>query len=165
MLKVILFGLSFCFLANPLSDRAWASDDPAAEVQKDMERLQAEFQGALSKLQSKVQGNGQDLGARAEELRGKLFKLATDRNFVRSAEAVWQHPQRNNLLWFNLGFFVFMLFFKAWRQAKAKHWFSKVMVGLALSVFTWLGLFYFVPLAVLGKPFHDLVMGLYGIFF
>jgi len=88
-----------------------------------------------------------------DQVKEKALKLANDDRFLKSAEALWKNEKRNTMLLVQLGWFLFMLLFKAWRQSKTTHWFRRLLIGFACSCLTWFGLLYVIPLAVLGEPF------------
>ncbi len=123
-------------------------------IEQEIQKAHEEVQKVLGGLQEKMQAaNGDKMAL----VRQKAFALATDQRFLQAAEDIWTHPNRKTLLWVELGWFLFMVLIKAWRQAKANHWFKKFMVGFFLSLFTWLMMVLAIPAIILGEPFHIFV--------
>jgi uncharacterized BrkB/YihY/UPF0761 family membrane protein len=56
-----------------------------------------------------------------------------------------------------------MFFAKAWRQARASNWFTRVLVGMVLSLFTWLVILLALPTMILGEPFRIFVSTLWRV--
>ncbi len=147
----------FLLLLLPLF--TWA--DEAAELAKEMEQWR---EGALQQLQA-IQGQAKSQNQHLHAIQEKAARIASDETITRSAQELWSHPQRKNIIWWNLGFFVFMLFFKAWRQSKAKNWFTRLVTGSVLSLITWAGMIFVVPWAILGAPYKALMTRMIQILF
>jgi hypothetical protein len=137
--------------------RADENDDLAQELgqfHKDAEKI-------LRQLQQKATGlNGDSLRGARE----KAMRLATDDKFLSSVKELWSHPSRNTLLGAEVVFLLVMLFVKAWRQARAGNWFTKVLWSLFLSLFTWVGIVLILPYFILGEPFRVVVSTLWRVF-
>ncbi len=135
--------------------------DDAEELAKEMQQFQESTLKQLQVIQEKARGPGDQLGL----LREKAVKLATNESFMKAVEEVWSHPKRATVLWANLGFFIFMILIKAWRQSKAKNWFTKMLVGLVITLITWAGMIFLVPWLVMGNSYKVLIMNLMNTFF
>ncbi len=107
---------------------------------------------------------GAEPPSKLDEARRKAMRLAADDRFLKSAGELWSHPDRNKMLLIQLGFFIVMLIFKAWRQSRSTHWFKKLIVGFFFSILTWVGLVYLIPLLVLGEPFAVFTGTLFKVF-
>ncbi len=139
-----LFLLIFCLFV-------WA--DEAEELAKEMEAWQESTLKQLQLIQEKANVPGGQMSA----IQAKALQIAGNEKILQAANAIWQHPNRNKVLWVNLGFFIFMILVKAWRQSKCRNWFTKLVVGLLFTIITWVGMGFFVPWVVLGSPYKVLV--------
>lgn len=102
-------------------------------------------------------------GEKFEKVKFKVMNLASDDKFIKAVTDLWSHPNRNTSLVAQGVFFLFMLFFKAWRQSRARNWFTKILTGLVLSLFTWGMLIYVIPAIVIGEPFRIIAAKLWFI--
>jgi uncharacterized membrane protein len=137
--------------------------DEVDEINRDVEGLQKNMEQVRRVLQERIGGvNGLDQ-ARVEQARRKIMVLASDQKFLKAAGDLWNSPERNTLLIAEAVFFVFMFFFRAWRQAKASNWFTRVLTGFFLSVVTWIGLVLVLPAVILGEPFRQVVSSLWRV--
>jgi|GEM_PF-4468634 len=120
-----------------------------SQAEQMMKQLEKSAGGMLPNGQPNPAGGGSPL----DNARRKMIQLASDDRFLKSAQDLWAHPDRPKMLLIQLGFFVFMLIIKAWRQSKVHHWFKRMMLGFVLTIFTWIGIAYVIPAIVLGEPF------------
>jgi hypothetical protein len=148
-LAFLLFLAAFAF-ANE-------NDDLARELEQ--------WQQDAQKVLRQIQDHTKDLdGSRIGEARAKAMRLAAVDHFLQSVTELWNHPKRNTLLLSEGIFLVIMLFVKAWRQAKARNWFTKLLMSMALSLFTWVVVVLVLPYLVLGEPFKVVVVTLWRVF-
>lgn len=138
-----------------------AQADEAEDLAKEMEQWR---EGALKQIEM-IQGQAKSQNQHLHAIQEKAARIASDETITKSAQELWAHPQRKNVIWWNIGFFVFMLFFKAWRQSKSKNWITRLLSGLILSLVTWSGMIFFVPWAILGAPYKTLITRLIQIVF
>lgn len=127
--------------------KAYAEED----VDKELKEIQQHGKDMEQAVQ-KAMGVLEPLGG-AQKLQQKALTLASDKNFLDAAAKLWQHPNRNILMGCELGFFVFMLFFKAWRQSKNSHWFRRFISGAFYNLLSLAGLSFVLPALILGEPF------------
>lgn len=152
-MKLLFLLLPFLGAALP----AFA-DDPAEELAREMQKTQANVQQVLEQVRQRTGGNlGVSGLSQLEQAREKVLRLAADDRFLKAAQELWAHPKRSLVLWVNLGVFILMIFVKAWRQSKARNWFTRLVVGFFLTVFTWALMLGAVPALLLGEPFHIFV--------
>jgi len=130
----------------------YAAENDVNEITKEMSDFHGQAAEMLNQLEKATAAPNGGMNT-LDEARKKVMRLASDDRFLKSAGDLWQHSERNKMLLIQLGFFLFMLIIKAWRQAKTNHWFKRLLVGFFLSLTTWIGLAYVIPLAVLGEPF------------
>jgi hypothetical protein len=131
------------------------------DLAREMEQWHQDAQKVLKQIQDRTRNiDTSQLG----EARAKAMRLAADDKFLQSITDLWNHPKRNTLLIAEGIFLVIMLFVKAWRDAKAKNWFTKLLMSLALSVFTWIVVVLVLPYLVLGEPFKVVVLTLWRVF-
>lgn len=131
-----------------------AGDDGAANLDaaKEINDL-VQQPNELLKQAEQLTANAPVSHEQIDVLKARALKLATDDRFLKSAEELWKSEKRKKMLAIQLAWFLFMTFFKSWRQSRTPHWFKRVLVGFACSVLTWVGLSYVIPAAVLGEPF------------
>lgn len=147
---------------QPVTDDA--SD--MADLGREMQDFHKQAEGMLKQLEQAT-GTAQQNGQPPSQLdlaRQKAMKLAADDRFLKSAGDLWGHPDRNKMLLIQLGFFLFMLIVKAWRQSKTQHWFKKMLVGFFFTLLTLVGISYVIPLIVLGEPFAVFTGTLFKVF-
>jgi hypothetical protein len=89
--------------------------------------------------------------------RRKVLALASDEKFLKAANDLWAHPNRNQLLITQGIFFVIVFLLRAWRRAKTSNWFMRLLVSLFFTVVLWGGLSYVIPSIVLGEPYRIFV--------
>jgi hypothetical protein len=131
------------------------------DLAREFEQWHRDAEKVLKQVQERTKGiDTSQLG----EARAKAMRLAADDNFLQSIMELWNHPKRNTLLIAEGIFLVIMLFVKAWRQAKAKNWFTKLLMSIALSFFTWIVVVLVLPFLVLGEPFKVVVLTLWRVF-
>lgn len=130
------------------------------EIEKDLLNMQKDMQGILNNLNEKI-GNGAAAGAqsagRIDVARRKALALASDEKFTKAANQLWAHPDRNKLLVVQGIFFVVIYLLRAWRQARAGNWFTRILVGLLFTIILWGGLSYVIPAIILGEPYRIFV--------
>lgn len=148
-LAILLFLAVFTF-ANENDD-----------LTREFEQWHQDAQKVLKQIEERTKGIDT---SRLGEARAKAMRLAADDRFLQSITDLWNHPKRNTLLIAEGIFLVIMLFVKAWRQAKAKNWFTKLLMSMALSLFTWIVVVLVLPFLVLGEPFKVVVVTLWRVF-
>jgi len=149
-----LFYLLLCLLP--------AHADGVEDLAKELEQRQKQVQGIVVGLQKKV-GGGTVAQENVEKVKQKIIALASNEKFLQNIQSLWSHPDRNQLLVYQGLFFLFMLIFKAWRQAANKNWFMRLLVGLFLSVITWVGLAFVIPWIVFGDPYKEVLLTLWKV--
>ena len=155
-MKIFLL-LASIFLA---SSSSFAIDDD--QMVQDLQTMQEDMKKALVQIQEKTAGVDGEKMAKAKE---KVLRLASDEHFLKSAEQVFSHPNRLNLMLLELAFFVVMIFIKGWRQAAAKNWFKRILVGFGFWWLTWIGMLVVLPYIMLGEPFRVFVFSLVKLLF
>lgn len=131
------------------------------ELARELEQYRRDAEKLLQQIQEKTAGMDT---TKLSQARGKIMELAADERFVQSVTDLWNHPKRNTLLVAELIFLVVMFFVKAWRQAKARNWFTKLLTGMFLGLFTWIGVLLILPYIVLGEPFKVVMTTLWRVF-
>ena len=133
------------------------------DVEKELLEIQKNAQDVIDGLNQRLNGPGGGPGQPAISLnqidtaRRKAMALATDEKFLKAANALWNDPRRNDLLIAQAIFFVVIFLLRAWRQAKAKNWFTRIIVGFFFTLILWAGLAYVLPRIVLGEPYQVFV--------
>ncbi|MGE3262250.1 MAG: hypothetical protein AB7K68_10765 [Bacteriovoracia bacterium] len=140
--------LLLCFL---FSAPVFAGTD---DIEKDLLDLQQSVEGVLHKFNTSSRGTP---ASQLDVARRKVFALAEDKQFLKAMNELWANPHRNQLLIVQGIFFAVVFLLKAWRQAKAANWFTRIFVGLFFSFITWGGLLYVIPAVVLGEPYRIFV--------
>lgn len=140
----------FLILASP----ALAAEDP----EKDLLDLQQSMESIVNTLGQSTRGVSM---SQLDLARRKVFSLAEDKQFLGAVNQLWASPDRNLLLICQGVFFLVMLLFRAWRQAKATNWFTRLCVGFFCSLVMYAGLLYVIPAIVLGEPYRILVATLW----
>jgi hypothetical protein len=77
--------------------------------------------------------------------------------FAKAVDEVMKHPNRNWVLYGEIGWVLFMLFLRTWRLARAKSVIAKVYANLWTFMLFWVGALILVPWGAIGKPYYDLV--------
>lgn len=150
--------------AAPPAKEPDASD--LADLGKDMEDFHKQAEKMLQQLETAT-GTAQKNGQPPTQLdlaRQKAMKLASDDRFLNSLTAIWAHPQRNNMLLFQLGFFLFIVVLKAWINSRPKHWFRKLLIGFFVNILTVITISYVIPLLVIGEPFAVVTGTIFRVF-
>jgi hypothetical protein len=138
--------------------------DGVDEMGREAEGIQRNIEQVRRVLQERMGGLPGIDQQTIETMRRKVMVLAADKTFLKAAGDLWQSPNRNTLLVAELIFAVFMYFFKAWRQAKASNWFTRLLTGLSLSLVTWAGVGFVLPAIILGAPYRIVVTTLWRAF-
>lgn len=139
-----------------------AQADEAEDLAKELEQRQKQVQGIVDSLQKKVGGSAA-AQENVEKAKQKIIALASDDKFLKNIQSLWSHPDRNQVMIYQGLFFLFMLIFKAWRQAATKNWFMRLVMGLFLSVITWVGLAFIIPWIVFGEPYKQVLITLWNV--
>lgn len=158
-MKKALLLVAALALFSPVNLPA-APGEPAEELARDMEGFQKSLDQVRRVIEERVQGMDR---SNLEKARLKVMQLASDERFLKAAGDLWSHPNRNTLLIAELVFMVLMYFFKAWRQSRARNWFTKLMTGFFLSIITWFGIVLVLPAIILGEPFRTFVTTLWRV--
>ena len=161
-MKTIILLVAVLPFILPLASFS-ADDKKAPDPEKEMEEITKEIgdfhsqaEQMLKQLEKVTTGGASLNGGQPSSLdvaRQKAMRLASDDRFLKSAADLWAHPDRPKMLLIQLGFFLFMMIIKAWRQSKVRHWFKRMLLGFVLTIFTWIGIAYVIPAIVLGEPF------------
>jgi hypothetical protein len=88
-----------------------------------------------------------------------MTRVLTNPVFVQKLNEIAYHPNRMNLLYFEVGWFIFFLVFKAWRLSRLGpgKWMASLWFRLWAS-FLYMGVSSFaIPVLVLGKPYMELL--------
>lgn len=150
-MKTIFFLALGLFLHGALHAAGNNNEQSADELAKELETYNKQAEQALQQIDKMVGVSTPD--PKLELIRQKAMRLASDDQFLKAAQDLWKHPDRNKMLAIQAAFFLFMIILKAWRQSRATHWFRKLLIGFFFSIFTLVGVSYAVPLLVLGEPF------------
>jgi hypothetical protein len=151
--------MRFVFLAFLLLMPLPAPADGTEELVREVESFQEELQRTLQKLQN-LSVSGEGLAG----IREKVLRLASDDRFLKAAQDLWSHPNRNTLLAAEVAFVFMMFLLKAWRQAVSRSWLRRIFVGLFLGMITWAGMLVVLPYVILGEPFRIFVLTLWRVF-
>lgn len=156
---LVLLSINLCSIV------AHASSNE--ESFEDLQKFQKEMEQTVQKIQKMVLGTGKSTGAGApsdsqlEHWRIKFFHLLNDQKFVDAINKIWNHPQRNYMLYTQLGLFIFMIFFKAWRKSAASNWLSSLWVSFYCFVLFWGLSLFLIPLVMLGQAYQDVLSALW----
>jgi hypothetical protein len=135
---------------------------------EDLGKELSEFSRKADQILNQANNVAQSVSAvpvNLNNLQVKALTLARDQRFIQSIESIWQNKEkRKRLLLVELAWFFFMMSFKAWRQSRVDHWFKRMIVGLACTILMWIGLFYLIPLVILGEPFGIVTGTLWRVF-
>lgn len=97
-------------------------------------------------------------------VRDKVHSLLANEKFINALGELRGRAKQSHFLWIEIGFFLSMFFFRAWRQTKSRNWFTKLGVSLVLTLFTWLGVLIVIPALCIGEPFHIILGTLIQVF-
>ena len=155
LFALLLLTVPAAFSAGDACKGGSDPDKEMDEIVKEIGDFHGQAEQMMKQLEQKM-GVAQQSGqapSPLDQARQKAMRLASDDRFLKSATDLWNNPNRPKMLYIQAAFFVFMLIFKAWRQSKVFHWFKKMLLGFFLTIFTWVGIAYVIPLIVLGEPF------------
>jgi hypothetical protein len=156
--------------------------NPVQEIQKDIQQTQKELSDAYKTLNqinpAAAQGGAPVLNTPAVGFSGmpgspqvggpglaavqnllanpslqKYVKVISDPVIDQDLNALLQHPAIKECLYWELGWFVFILFFRAWRVSKATHWSKKIWIYIWTFGLLWAGLLFFVPKLIIGDTY------------
>lgn len=157
----------------PSSPVPVGEEDPAAEVMKDTEKWRQTY-GAVNAANptsaefdpNKALPPGFEQIEKIQKLLSHpavqaYLKLFQNEKIMQGAERVMKHPKKKELLWFELGCFIFMVIFRAWRISKCNHWLQRLSVTTYTFILYWVMAIVIVPGAVLGQGYLDMLQGLY----
>ncbi len=85
------------------------------------------------------------------------MKVISDKKFIEDLRKLLSHKNLSILVFLEIVFFIFMLFFKAWRQSQASHWARIVLVNLWTSLLYIAVAFFILPGITLGSGFLQLI--------
>lgn len=88
------------------------------------------------------------------------LKLFSNPTFSKGIDEVIKSPRRMTLLYAQIGFIVFMMFFRAWRFSKSTHWIKKLWTQLWTFGLFWIGAVVVIPWAILGDAYYNTIAGL-----
>ncbi len=167
MKKLLLTFLFFVGVAI-FGSTVYANDGESFE---DLQKFQKEMEQTVQKIQKMTHAIG--LGSdptkgisgspsdttliSIEHWRIKFFQLLNNQKFVDSINKIWKHPQRNYVLYTQLGFFIFMIFFKAWRKSKASNLFTGIWVSFYCFVLFWSLSLFLIPSVMFGEPYQEIL--------
>lgn len=138
----------------------------ADDLEKDLRDFQSNAAGIIEKIEATGLGASNATSGAAEHLdvaRRKLMALASDKQFLNAMNALWTSPDRNLLLICQGVFLLVMILLRAWRQAKAANWFTRLLVGFAFTILIWIGIAGVIPAIVLGEPYRVFVSTLWRV--
>jgi len=144
---LLLLAITFAHATGNLTE-----EQGNDELAKELNGLNKQAEQVLQQV-DKVAGFQPVSPQTLDKTKETVLKLANDDRFLQAAKGLWANEKRKELLLIQAGFFLFMMLFKAWRQSRTHHWFKRLLVGFALSLITWAGMLYVIPLLVLGEPF------------
>lgn len=136
------------------------ADDGVDEELKELEKHAEALQETVKRTTERLPVDSEEV-ARFQK---KALDLANDKRFTKAAEELWANSRRNELLIAEAVFFVLVLVLKAWRQAKAKHWFRKLLSGFFWNLVLWAGVVFVLPALILGEPYRIFVGKLWSTF-
>ena len=148
--------------------------DPAAEISQDLEQYTKTLNSMnqlnpASEQFGKMTGSGTPmLGDSAEQLEKllsssnaqKWIAVISDSRLRASAEALANSPRRMTLIYAEIGWFIVLLVFRAWRFSKVVKWYRRLWVSAYSLGLYWLGSAYLLPWLVFGEDYRQLVFGL-----
>lgn len=135
------------------------------DLEKDLRDLQQQAESLLTGLQKGASAGAGAGSAQLDVARRKVFTLASDQRFLQAMNAVWASPHRNELFVIDLIFVLFVVLIRAWRQSRARNWFTRLLVGFFCAGIMWAGLAYAIPALVLGEPYRIMVARLWFVIF
>lgn len=94
----------------------------------------------------------------------KFLKAIGSQDFFPNINKIKEDPNLKNLLFAQLGFIVFMMIFRLWRQSAAETWIGKLWVTLYCAVIFWVVSLYVLPAYLLGEPYRKLCQLLWNTF-
>jgi len=151
-----IWVLSLLFVTNAHSDVTILPSSPDLQVQQgQVLQVQQVLQGYDESRQSQVIE-----AIQASQLHPWVQKYAiafTDPRIVRAAQKVEASPDRKNLIWAEIAWVVFMLFFRSWVYSRVKNWFQKIFAWLGTWLVYFTGSSICVPVIVMGAPYSELI--------
>ena len=150
-------------------------DDPAAELIR-MQQQQAKAYGDLNvsnPLSAAYNPNAvvpttgpaaQFQRLLANPMVAAQLKFVSSPVVAEGVKKIAQHPNRMILLYSQIGWIVFMLFFKAWRLAQSSKWYVKIWTRLWTLGLFWIGSLGVIPCLVLGDEYKKLLSAVFDIY-
>jgi hypothetical protein len=124
-----------------------AQDDPQAQA--------AEMISELSKVSAEqIQSAKKILDTPTAK---KSIRVFSDPMVQQDLKTLISSPARNALVGWQLGWIIFMFFFRTWRLSKSRSFLGSVFTQLWTLILLLSGTVYFVPRIVLGQDFARLV--------
>ena len=119
--------------------------------------LSADFKKTVPTSEAGLQVQKLLSGAAANPLIAAQLKLVSNPTVGEAVKKISQHPNRMMLLYAQIGWIVFMLFFKTWRIAMSTKWYAKLWTRIWTLGLFWIGSLAVIPYAVLGDDFVKIV--------
>lgn len=96
----------------------------------------------------------------------KLIKLGSDPGFKTTLEQVSKSPHRTNLVYAEIGWFLFFMVFRAWLGFKLtdSRWFLKLLVRFLTMIAFFAGTSVLIPVLFMGEPYWNLLKHLVELF-
>ena len=119
--------------------------------------LSADFKKTVPTSEAGLQVQKLLAGAAANPLIAAQLKLVSSPTVGEAVKKISQHPNRMMLLYAQIGWIVFMLFFKTWRIAMSTRWYAKLWTRIWTLGLFWIGSLAAIPYAVLGDDYMKIV--------
>ena len=115
--------------------------------------LSADFKKTAPTSEAGMQMQKLLSGAAANPLIAAQLKLVSNPTVGEAVKRIAQHPNRMVLLYCQIGWVVFMLFFKTWRLAMSTKWYAKLWTRIWTLGLFWVGSLAVIPFALLGEDY------------
>lgn len=165
---------------NPTASPLPNSDDPVLELQHSRDQMQNQLAPLmqLNPIAQGVTGAGDqsvmpaEMSVQMERIKQVMnnpavksyMQLLNTPEFTEGAKALVNHPQKAYVAYGEIALFVILIFVKAWRSSRTKHWaaqlwvsFSTYAIGMVLGSVV-------IPGLVFGEPYWNLLKAVGRVF-
>ncbi len=93
-----------------------------------------------------------------------MVRLVESPSFRDNAMKVMTHPGRMNILYCEIGWFLFFLIFRAYLKSRVEGFLKKLLIGFFCFLIFWIGASS-IPILVIGRPYLEIYKSIFNAFF
>lgn len=86
----------------------------------------------------------------------KFISIFNNPDFFPNINKIKEDPRLTDLMYYQIGFIVLMIIFRAWRKSKTGNWLGRLWISIYCAVIFWSVSIYFLPAYLLGEPFKKI---------